>query len=127
MRFFFQNPAKKAKKKTDKEKEDNDLGKNIRPDRDTLKYETRELENLVNQVVPHFDKYPLQSNKQNDFVKFKQIVLLMKEGKHLQEQSLREILDIAYTMNLDNKSAPRRDKPKDELLRILADNLKTKK
>ena len=105
--YFFKTPNKK-----------------IRPDRKTLKYEVRELEHLISEVVPHFEKYPLQSNKQNDFLKFKEVLLLMKDEKHLTPQGLTKILDIAYTMNLDNNSVTRRDKSKEYYLQILADKLK---
>ncbi|HQQ22060.1 MAG TPA: LAGLIDADG family homing endonuclease, partial [Candidatus Paceibacterota bacterium] len=30
----------------------------------TLKYEIRSLEELINKVIPHFEKYPLLSSKQ---------------------------------------------------------------
>ena len=40
----------------------------IRPDRSdrTLKWETRRLEHLLERVVPHFERYPLLSGKQQD-------------------------------------------------------------
>ena len=78
--YFFKTPKEK-----------------IRPDRKTLKYETRELEHLP---------------------------LLMKLEKHLTPQGLTEIIDIAYTMNLDNNSFTRRDRPKECYLQILADKSK---
>ena len=41
----------------------------------TLKYEVRSLKDLINRVIPHFDKYPLVSNKQKDFQLFKQVCM----------------------------------------------------
>ena len=41
--------------------------KNIRRDKGLLKYETRNLNHILSTIIPHFQKYPLQSNKKNDF------------------------------------------------------------
>lgn len=73
----------------------------IRPDRSdhTLKYETRSLSVLIEKVIPHFRKFPLLSSKQVDFNKFALICELMMEGKHKDKNSLREIVEIAYSMN----------------------------
>ena len=50
---------------------------NVRPDRNTVKYETRNLNHIISEVIPHFEKYPLNSNKQKDFLKFKNICFLL--------------------------------------------------
>src|SRR5213592_442179 len=44
----------------------------IRPDRSdkTLKWETRRLEDLLERVIPHFERYPLLSSKRYDFDRF---------------------------------------------------------
>ena len=94
--------------------------KNIRPDRDTFKYESWKLDHLISEVIPHFDNYPLESNKQNDFLKFKQVCLLMKQEKHLIKTGLEEIIEIAYSMNLDNNSQTRRRSTKESWLTLLA-------
>ena len=94
--------------------------KNIRPDRKTDKYETRKLEHILSEVIPHFDKYPLESNKQNDFLKFKEVCFLMKQKKHLIKTDLERIIEIAYTMNLDNDLLTRRRSTKESWLTLLA-------
>ena len=71
-------------------------------------------------MIPHFDKYPLQSNKQNDFLKFKEICLLMQQEKHLTKAGLKKIIEISYSMNLDTNSKTRRQTTKEDLLLILA-------
>ena len=67
-------------------------------------------------MIPHFDKYPLQSNKQNDFLKFKEICLLMQQEKHLTKAGLKKIIEIS----LDTNSKTRRQTTKEDLLLILA-------
>ncbi len=73
----------------------------IRPDRSdrTLKYEVRSLRQLVERVVPYFEKYPLQSSKQRDFQSFGQICRLMWGGRHLQCDGLILIANLASRMN----------------------------
>lgn len=96
--------------------------KNIRVDRETFKYESRKLEHLVSEVIPHFDNYPLESKKQNDFLKFKEVCLLMKQQKHFPKSGLEEIIDLAYSMNLDPTSQTRRQSTKESWLILLANS-----
>ena len=44
----------------------------IRPDRSdkTLKFETRCINDLVERVIPHFERFPLLSGKREDFSRF---------------------------------------------------------
>ena len=69
----------------------------------TLKYEVRSLVDLINKVNPHFEKFPLLSSKQNDFLKFRKICLLMKKETHKQADGLKAIMKIAFTMNPGGK------------------------
>ena len=69
----------------------------------TLKYEVRSLDDLVKKVIPHFKKYPLISSKQKDFLKFKDICLLMKMNNHKHPLGLKRIIKIAFTMNPGGK------------------------
>ena len=65
----------------------------------TFKFETRSIDDLINKVIPHFRKYPLLSSKKKDFEKFVEICNNISKGKHLQNNGLREILEISYRMN----------------------------
>ncbi len=69
----------------------------------TLKYEVRSLDELIKNVIPHFVANPLLSSKQNDFLKFRKICLLMSKGEHKQSKGLLEIMKIAFTMNPGGK------------------------
>ena len=77
----------------------------IRPDRSdkTLKFEIRSIPDLVKCVLPHFRKYPLQSSKQEDVVRFDQICRLMYEKRHLTIEGLEEIVGLAMQMNPSGK------------------------
>ena len=69
----------------------------------TLKYEVRSLNDLVNNIIPHFEKYPLLSDKQNDFNHFKTVCLFMEKNLHKEKNGLRKILDYAFQMNPSGK------------------------
>jgi hypothetical protein len=65
----------------------------------TLKFEIRRLEDLITKVIPHFERYPLLSAKQQDFLRFKEVCLLMKDGKHVTPEGFQSILPVAFSMN----------------------------
>ncbi len=73
----------------------------IRPDRSdkTLKYEVRSVRDLVEKVIPHFEKYPLLSSKRKDFEKFALVCKKMSRGEHLTEQGFQEIIELVFTIN----------------------------
>jgi hypothetical protein len=77
----------------------------IRPDRSdkTLKWETRRLEDLLERVVPHFERYPLLSGKRLDFERFAAVCRLMADGAHRSRGGLVEIVEIARAMNSGGK------------------------
>ena len=73
----------------------------IRPDRSdrTLKWETRRLEDLLDRVIPHFERYPLLSGKRYDFERFAAICRSMADGAHRSRDGLIEIVELARMMN----------------------------
>jgi hypothetical protein len=77
----------------------------IRPDRSdkTLKYEVRNVGDLVEKVIPHFRQYPLLSSKQSDVERFDQICQLIAAGKHLEADGFEQIVQLAIEMNPSGK------------------------
>jgi LAGLIDADG endonuclease len=73
----------------------------IRPDRSdrTLKWETRRLEDILDRVIPHFERWPLMSGKHEDFVRFAAVCRLMAAGEHRRREGLVEIVELARSMN----------------------------
>ena len=69
----------------------------------TLKYEVRSLNDLLTKVIPHFEKFPLKSAKQKDFLRFAEICRQMKVLEHQKAHGLRVILKSAYEMNGSGK------------------------
>jgi len=77
----------------------------IRPDRSdkTLKYEVRSIVDLMNKIIPHFEKYPLLSSKKNDFVEFAKVCEIMKDKKHLTRDGFNQVMTLAKQVNISGK------------------------
>ena len=54
----------------------------------TYKYEVRNLSHLDEKIIPHFRKYRLYTQKQQDFEKFGKICKLMKNNLHFTPKDL---------------------------------------
>ncbi len=83
----------------------------------TYKYEVRSVRDIVKKILPHFEKYPLEGSKKEDFEKFKKIVLMIHQNKHLSRKFLPKIIELAYSMNPSGKRKHR----KEDLLRMLGE------
>ena len=77
----------------------------IRPDRSdkTLKFEVRNIRDLVEKVIPHFRTHPLLSAKQADVERFGRICELVKAGRHLELEGFYQIVELATGMNPSGK------------------------
>jgi LAGLIDADG endonuclease len=58
---------------------------------------------IVEKILPHFDQYPLQSGKLQDYLVFRQIVLRMRQKEHLNPIGFLELARLAFTMNATGK------------------------
>ena len=65
-------------------------------------YRVRDMEHLINKIIPFFEKHELKTKKRVDFLKFRQVLLKMKEGGHLTETGLEEIRELKEQMNRGN-------------------------
>lgn len=64
-----------------------------------LCYRVRGHENLLNIIIPFFEKHQLKTRKNVDFLKFRDVVLLMDNDQHLTPEGLEKIRQIKNTMN----------------------------
>jgi len=69
------------------------------PANQTLKYETRSLQMIVEHVIPFFQRFPLLSAKYNDFLAFKAVCELMVLDAHRSSDGLVRIQQLVSTMN----------------------------
>ena len=59
----------------------------------------RDRADLATKVVPFFRRYPLRTTQKADFEKFARSVDMMRAGRHLDLEGLRDILRSAFEMN----------------------------
>ncbi len=67
-----------------------------------LNYSIDSRRNLLEKVIPFFDKYPLIT-KRDAYKKFRFIVKEMEEKKHLTKKGFDKLVTIAYSMNQQGK------------------------
>jgi LAGLIDADG endonuclease len=58
---------------------------------------------IVEKILPHFDQYPLQSGKLQDYLVFREIVLRMRQKEHLNPLGFLELARLAFRMNATGK------------------------
>ena len=77
----------------------------IRPDRSdkTIKYEVRNVRDLVSKVIPHFEQFPLMSSKQADVERFARICRLVASNEHRVLTGFAAIVQLAMEMNPSGK------------------------
>ena len=66
---------------------------------DRLAYRVRSQQHLLERILPFFEKHPLRSKKHIDFLKFREVLLMMQKGEHLERGGLERIREIASKMN----------------------------
>jgi hypothetical protein len=69
----------------------------------TFKYEARSVSDLVDQIVPHFEAYPLRGAKRRSFDGFAEVCRMIRQGDHLRPEGMVRIVRIAYEMNLGKR------------------------
>ena len=80
---------------------------------DRFCWRVRDLKNLIEIIVPFFEKHILRSKKAIEFLKFRQVVMMMQKGDHLTEVGFVTIQKIAAAMNrmerMDLRESPLQD------------------
>ena len=71
---------------------------------DRFELRIRSIEHINDNVIPHFDKYQLITQKKFDFIKFKKIINLINQNKHITKNGLIQIIDISSRMNRKEKT-----------------------
>ncbi len=66
---------------------------------DRMAYRVRNLKQLEQIIIPFFEKHPLKTLKNINFLKFRDVVILMSRKQHLTLSGLEEIRQIKNTMN----------------------------
>ena len=80
----------------------------------TFKYEVRSTSDLLAFILSHFERFPLRGHKARSCAGLSHVCRMVEQGDHLQRNGLREIVDVAYQMNLGKRRHSR-----EALLRVL--------
>jgi hypothetical protein len=67
------------------------------------RYCVRSIKDIKEKIIPFFETYPLQTEKKKEFEKFKTIVEMMINNKHLDLIGRKKIMEIASSMNRKKK------------------------
>lgn len=62
-------------------------------------YRIQNHKDLMDIVIPHFNSYPLLTEKQNDFNIFKKILYIVSLKKHLSSEGLIQIIELKASLN----------------------------
>jgi hypothetical protein len=54
---------------------------------------------IQTKVIPFFDKYPLKSQKLNNYLLFKQVGEIVKKGEHKTSQGFEKVKQLKLLMN----------------------------
>jgi hypothetical protein len=66
---------------------------------DRMAYRVRGKEHLLERIIPFFERHELKSKKRVDFQKFRRVVRMMSEDRHLTSEGIEEIRRIKSRMN----------------------------
>jgi len=66
---------------------------------DRMAYRVRGIEHLARRIIPFFMQHALKTSKNIEFLKFRDVLLLMKANQHLKQAGVEQIRQIAAGMN----------------------------
>ncbi len=66
---------------------------------DRMAYRVRGVKHLLEIIIPFFEKHPLKTRKQVEFLKFRKVLMMMKNGDHLTPEGIEAIRWIKERMN----------------------------
>ena len=64
------------------------------------------LAQIIKVILPHFDNYPLISQKQGDYLLFRRIIEMMKDKLHLTKEGVIDVVSIKASLNKGLSPAP---------------------
>jgi len=69
-----------------------------------LRFSVKRRRDLVHRIVPFFESHPLKTAKLADFERFRSVLQMMEQGRHLESSGLAMIAAITETMNRRQRS-----------------------
>ena len=65
----------------------------------TLVYVVRDRKDLIQKIIPFFERFQLHTEKRKDFELFRKIVHMMEKSDHAKIEDFKKIVQFAYSMN----------------------------
>ena len=75
------------------------IGSIVKQGESVVAYRVSSLKDILNHVLPHFDEFPLITYKRGDYLLWREVVLMVKDKKHLTLEGLNLIKNIKEGMN----------------------------
>ena len=72
---------------------------NIKAYNNIIYYRVIKIDDIIKIIIPHFEKYPLMTQKQTDFLLWKNIVNLIDKGEHLNKEGLIKVINLKASLN----------------------------
>ncbi len=63
-----------------------------------MEFRISTLKDIVNVIIPHFEKYPLKTKKYSDYMIFKQVILFMLNKVHNTLEGLQQIVNLRTSL-----------------------------
>jgi hypothetical protein len=76
------------------------------PQRSTASLVVTKFSDIIDKIIPLFEKYPLHGAKAKDYEDFKKVAEIMKENGHLTHSGLEQILKLKAGMNIGRLGKP---------------------
>lgn len=76
-----------------------DSTKNVYIYKDSVKFEIVNFSDIINKIIPFFDKHLIQGKKSLDFIDFKEVAGIIRKKDHLTSEGFQKILKIKARMN----------------------------
>lgn len=73
---------------------------NISKSKHSAQFRVASLKDLTNIIIPHFDKYPLLTQKKADFLLFKKAINIINGKEHLTKEGLEKLVALKGSLNL---------------------------
>lgn len=67
--------------------------------RDVVAYTVSSIEHLTKTILPHFDKYPLITQKVVDYMLWRKVLMIMAKKEHLTHEGMEKIVALKANLN----------------------------
>jgi NADH:ubiquinone oxidoreductase subunit K len=68
--------------------------------REVCEFVVTKINDIIIHIIPFFDEYKINGTKYNNYLKFKEATVLIKNKEHLTEKGLNKIIDLKKSMNM---------------------------